>query len=155
CAPGLDEVIGDRRAVKQILINLLSNAVKFTSHGGKISIAARADGDCATIVVSDSGVGIDADDLARIGSPFFQAKGSLDRPYEGTGLGLSIVRGLVGLHGGSIAVASEPENGTCVLVRLPLDCRANADAARACASIETISRHRCGDEPCDLLERNM
>ena len=119
CPDGLDEVIGDRRAFKQILINLLSNAVKFTPANGEVSIRAEVEGKWLMLVVADSGVGIHAQDLARIGSPFFQAKESLDRPYEGTGLGLSIVRGLVGLHGGSIAVASEPDQGTCVLVRLP------------------------------------
>jgi two-component system, cell cycle sensor histidine kinase DivJ len=152
CPEGLDEVIGDRRAFKQILINLLSNSVKFTPANGKVSISARVEGKSLMLVVADSGVGIQAQDLARIGSPFFQAKGSLDRPYEGTGLGLSIVRGLVGLHGGSIAVASEPDQGTCVLVRLPMDCRA-ADAARTCASIETIARYRRDDEQCDFLQQ--
>ena len=153
CQDGLDEVIGDRRAFKQILINLLSNAVKFTPANGEVSIRAQAEGDTLMLVVADSGVGIHAQDLARIGSPFFQAKGSLDRPFEGTGLGLSIVRGLVGLHGGSIAVASELDQGTCVLVRLPLDCRSATEAARTCASIETIARYRRGDEQRDLLQQ--
>ena len=153
CQDGLDEVIGDRRAFKQILINLLSNAVKFTPANGEVSIRAQAEGDTLLLVVADSGVGIHAQDLARIGSPFFQAKGSLDRPFEGTGLGLSIVRGLIGLHGGSIAVASELDQGTCVLVRLPLDCRSATEAARTCASIETIARYRRGDEQRDLLQQ--
>ncbi|MGO9674439.1 MAG: ATP-binding protein [Methylocella sp.] len=153
CEDGLDEVIGDRRAFKQILINLLSNAVKFTPANGKVSISARAEGQSLTLLVADSGVGIHARDLARIGSPFFQAKGSLDRPYEGTGLGLSIVRGLVGLHGGSIAVASEPDQGTCVLIRLPMDCREAVESAETCAGIKTIACYRCGDEQCDLLQQ--
>ncbi len=153
CPDGLDEVIGDRRAFKQILINLLSNAVKFTPADGAVSIRAEVEGKWLMLVVADSGVGIHAQDLARIGSPFFQAKGSLDRPYEGTGLGLSIVRGLVGLHGGSIAVASEPDQGTCVLVRLPMDCRGAADSARATASIETIACYRRGDGQNDLLQQ--
>ncbi len=153
CPDGLDEIFGDRRAFKQILINLLSNAVKFTPANGEVSIRAEVDGNALTLIVANSGVGIHAHDLARIGSPFFQAKGSLDRPYEGTGLGLSIVRGLVGLHGGSIAVASELDQGTCVLVRLPLDCRLAAEDARTCASIETIARYRRGDEQGDLLQQ--
>ncbi len=153
CPDGLDEVVGDRRAYKQILINLLSNAVKFTPESGKVSITAQAEAASLTLVVADSGVGIDAQDLTRIGSPFFQAKGSLDRPYEGTGLGLSIVRGLVGLHGGSIAVASEPGQGTCVVVRLPMDCRSAQEAARTCAGIETIARYRRGDDQRDLLQQ--
>jgi cell cycle sensor histidine kinase DivJ len=155
CPDGLDEVIGDRRAVKQIIINLLSNAVKFTPAKGQVAISARCEGECLVLIVADSGVGIGAQDLARIGSPFFQAKGTLDRPYEGTGLGLSIVRGLVGLHGGSIAMASEPDQGTCVVVRLPMDCRSNPGAARGCARIETIPRYRRGNEPHDLFLQNM
>lgn len=153
CPDELDEVFGDRRAFKQILINLLSNAVKFTPANGEVSIRAQVDGNTLTLIVADSGIGIHAQDLARIGSPFFQAKGALDRPYEGTGLGLSIVRGLVGLHGGSIAVASELDQGTCVLVRLPLDCRLAAEAAQNCATIETIARYRRGDEQHDLLQQ--
>jgi cell cycle sensor histidine kinase DivJ len=148
-----DEVIGDRRALKQIVINLLSNAVKFTPAEGQISISLRAEGESLLLVVADSGVGIAAQDLARIGNPFFQAKGALDRTYEGTGLGLSIVRGLVGLHGGSIAVASEPDQGTCVIVRLPMDCRSTAGSARACARIETIARYRRGDESYDFVKQ--
>jgi cell cycle sensor histidine kinase DivJ len=155
CPEGLDEVIGDRRAFKQIVINLLSNAVKFTPASGKVSISAQPGGDSLILVVADSGVGIDAEDLARIGSPFFQAQGSLDRAYEGTGLGLSIVRGLVGLHGGSIALASEPDHGTCVVVHLPMDCRATADNARTCARIETIARYRRGDERYELFPQTM
>jgi cell cycle sensor histidine kinase DivJ len=153
CPEELGEVIGDRRAVKQILINLLSNAVKFTPANGKISISAQVEGETLTLIVADSGVGIQAHDLDRIGNPFFQAKGSLDRPYEGTGLGLSIVRGLVGLHGGSIVVASEPDQGTCVLVRMPMNCRLAAGGFRTCAAIETIARYRRGDGRCDPLEQ--
>ncbi|VTZ22864.1 Uncharacterized sensor-like histidine kinase R01002 (fragment) [Methylocella tundrae] len=153
CPDGLEEVIGDKRACKQILINLLSNAVKFTPDDGKVWISAKPEGNTLLILVADSGVGIDAQDLARLGNPFFQAKGALDRPYEGTGLGLSIVSGLVGLHGGSIVLASEPDEGTCVLVRLPMDCRSAADKARTCAKIETIARYRRGDEMGDLFQQ--
>ena len=70
---------------------------------------------------SDAVVGIAPGDLARLGDPFFQAKSSYDRPYEGTGLGLSVVRGLLGLHGGSLHVESTPGAGTCVSVRLPAE----------------------------------
>jgi cell cycle sensor histidine kinase DivJ len=74
------------------------------------------------IAVEDTGVGIGEADLPRIGDPFFQAKGSYDRKHDGTGLGLSIVKGLVKLHGGTFALRSRPGEGTCVTVRLPLDC---------------------------------
>ncbi len=153
CPDGLEEVMGDKRACKQILINLLSNAVKFTPDHGRVSISVKVEGDALLILVADSGVGINAQDLLRLGNPFFQAQGALDRPFEGTGLGLSIVRGLVGLHGGSLAVASEPDEGTCVQVRLPMDCRAAAERGRTCAKIETIAGYRQGDEQRDLFQQ--
>ncbi len=144
--PKLAEVVGDKRACKQILINLLSNAVKFTPARGRVTVNIRPDGNYLLISVSDTGIGIAARDLVRLGDPFFQAGASYGRPYEGTGLGLSVVRGLVGLHGGTMSVESEPGKGTCVSVRLPLDCRQSASAKNRSAKIETISRRSRLDE---------
>ncbi|WP_051335641.1 PAS domain-containing sensor histidine kinase [Methylocapsa acidiphila] len=151
----LGEFIGDRQAYKQILINLLSNAVKFTPAPGYVSVVARREVASVVIQVADTGVGISAHDLGRLGDPFFQVKSSLDRPFTGTGLGLSIVRGLVGLHGGAIAVASEPGQGTCVAIRLPIDCRRAAGKSRPWAEIETIPRFRRGDEERDIFQKIM
>jgi cell cycle sensor histidine kinase DivJ len=78
------------------------------------------DGDAIDLSVSDTGIGIAAADLPRLGDPFFQAKSSYDRSHEGTGLGLSVVRGLVGLHGGRLTIESAPGIGTRVGVRLPV-----------------------------------
>jgi two-component system, cell cycle sensor histidine kinase DivJ len=138
-APGLGAMTADKRALKQVLINLLSNAVKFTPFGGEIAIQARPDGNSLRVTVSDTGIGIAPQDLSRLGDPFFQAKSTYDRPYEGTGLGLSLVRGLVGLHGGSISVESAPGQGTRVSIRLPLECT-GAAAMPAGAKIETVVR---------------
>ena len=143
-ASAIEPLVGDRRACKQILINLLSNAVKFTPENGRVTIDVRPDGTCLLISVADTGIGIGAADLARLGDPFFQAKSAFDRPYEGTGLGLSVVRGLVGLHGGSMAIESEPGQGTCVTIRLPQDCRFVAPL-NAALKIETIARRRGPD----------
>ncbi len=118
--PGLPAVPGDRRALKQVVINLLSNAIKFTPAGGRVVLAVVRDGDMIDLSVSDTGIGIAASDLPRLGDPFFQAKGSYDRTHEGTGLGLSVVRGLVGLHGGKLTIESAPGIGTRVGVRLPV-----------------------------------
>jgi two-component system, cell cycle sensor histidine kinase DivJ len=118
---GLEQVICDRRAIKQIILNLLSNALKFTPAGGNVTIAAIRDGRMIDISVTDSGIGISAEDLPRLGQPFFQAKGTYDRAYEGTGLGLSVVRGLVGLHGGTLEIESAPGSGTRVCLRIPAD----------------------------------
>lgn len=118
--PELPLIVGDRRALKQVIINLLSNAVKFTPAGGRVVLALVRDGDMLDLSVSDTGIGIAAADLPKLGDPFFQAKSSYDRTHEGTGLGLSVVRGLVGLHGGRLTVESAPGTGTRVSVRLPV-----------------------------------
>jgi cell cycle sensor histidine kinase DivJ len=123
---GLPEVVADKRALHQIMLNLLSNAIKFTDRGGKIMVGTKADAGCLIITVEDTGVGIDADDLPRIGDPFFQARASYDRRHDGTGLGLSIVKGLLALHGGGMAIESRLGEGTCVTIRLPADCERHA-----------------------------
>ncbi len=141
----LGEIVADKRACRQIMINLLSNAVKFTPRGGTARLLLQSDGHQAIISVADDGMGIASTDLARLGDPFFQARASSDRRHEGTGLGLSVVRGLVGLHDGSITVESGPRAGTTVIVRLPLDCRQRRGAAGGPARIEAIARP--GDAP--------
>ena len=78
---------GDPRAFRQILINLLSNAVKFTERGGSVTLTAYVEGSRLTLRVADTGVGINAEDLKRIGDPFFQAGKTYQRQHEGTGLG--------------------------------------------------------------------
>jgi cell cycle sensor histidine kinase DivJ len=136
----LDKITGDKRACTQILVNLLSNAIKFTPPNGSVTISARPEPHHLLILVADTGIGIAERDLAHLGDPFFQAKALPDRQDRGTGLGLSIVRGLIGLQGGTIAVASEPHRGTCVHVRLPLDSRVLATKPGTPATIETVAR---------------
>ena len=128
-APGLPEVVGDRRAFNQILINLISNAIKFTPRGGRITVSALCDGPKLSVSVEDTGVGIGADDLPRLGEAFFQARASYDRKHDGSGLGLSIVKGLVKLHDGDIDIRSRLGEGTRVTVRLPLDCEGGSKPA--------------------------
>jgi cell cycle sensor histidine kinase DivJ len=150
----LPEIVADKRALLQIMLNLLSNAIKFTNRDGKVTVTgAAASGhgrdpvhasgeesahggggeaghEAAHIVikVEDTGVGIGAEDLPRVGEPFFQARSSYDRRHDGTGLGVSIVKGLLSLHGGWMEIESRVGEGTCVTVHLPLDCeRARRD----------------------------
>jgi two-component system, cell cycle sensor histidine kinase DivJ len=111
---------GDPRAFKQITLNLVSNAIKFTERGGSVTVSAAVEGSRLMLRVTDTGVGIDADDLKLIGNPFFQAGKTYQRRHEGTGLGLSIVKGLVGLHQGEMSVESTLGEGTSVTVTLPL-----------------------------------
>jgi cell cycle sensor histidine kinase DivJ len=121
-APDVPEINGDKRAFNQILINLLSNALKFTERGGRVTVSAFLDDAMIVVSIADTGVGIGADDLPRVGSPFFQARASYDRRHDGAGLGLSIVKGLVDLHGGRLDIGSQLGRGTTVTVRLPVDC---------------------------------
>ncbi len=120
----LPEIVADKRAFKQILINLLSNAVKFTDRGGRVTVSAGVDATVLRVAVEDTGVGISASDLPKVGNPFFQARTAYDRKHDGTGLGLSIVKGLVMLHGGHVDISSRIGEGSKVTVRLPLDCEA-------------------------------
>jgi cell cycle sensor histidine kinase DivJ len=135
--PDLPELLGDRRALKQVMLNLLSNAIKFTPPGGRVMLALVRDGAMIDLSVSDTGIGIAAVDLPRLGDPFFQAKSSYDRAHDGTGLGLSVVRGLVGLHGGTLTIESAPGIGTRVGVRLPIG---GVAAASEPARIATFAR---------------
>jgi cell cycle sensor histidine kinase DivJ len=116
----LPEITGDPRAFKQIVLNLVVNAIKFTERGGKVTASADVEGPRLMIRISDTGVGIAADDLKLIGAPFFQAGKTYQRRHEGTGLGLSIVKNLVGLHSGEMTVTSKIDEGTTVTVALPL-----------------------------------
>jgi two-component system, cell cycle sensor histidine kinase DivJ len=116
----LPEIFGDPRAFRQIVLNLVSNAIKFTDRGGRVTISANVEERNLMLCVSDTGIGIAADDLKRIGHPFFQAGKTYQRRHEGTGLGLSIVKSLVALHGGELAFQSEVDEGTRVTVTLPL-----------------------------------
>jgi cell cycle sensor histidine kinase DivJ len=113
-------ITGDPRAFKQIVLNLVSNAIKFTERGGMVTVSAGVEGPRLVLRVADNGVGIAAEDLKRIGDPFFQAGKTYQRRHEGTGLGLSIVKSLVALHGGEMTVQSRIDEGTTVAVALPL-----------------------------------
>ena len=111
---------GDARKLKQILINLLSNAIKFTPEGGRISVRLALDAERGvSLSVSDTGIGIAKDDIAKALVPFVQIDGRLCRNYEGTGLGLPLVKAMAELHGGSLTLESEPDKGTCATVHLP------------------------------------
>jgi two-component system, cell cycle sensor histidine kinase PleC len=122
----------DVKALRQILLNLLSNAVKFTPEGGRVMVAAtRSGGGDIVIRIADTGIGIPAEALECIFRPFERAHRPGAHRIEGTGLGLSITRGLVMLHGGTIALVSTPGAGTEVTVTLPASrVVATADAAR-------------------------
>jgi two-component system, cell cycle sensor histidine kinase PleC len=126
-------VVADRRATKQILVNLLSNAVKFTPDGGKVVVRTRLLGDNIVLTIADTGIGIAAHSLARLGRPFEQVESQLTKTYHGSGLGLAIARSLTHLHGGSMRLRSKLGAGTVVCVSLPRDPR-NARAGISAAA---------------------
>jgi signal transduction histidine kinase/ActR/RegA family two-component response regulator len=110
---------GDPTRVRQILYNLLSNAVKFT-HSGEVRVKIARTGERLIITVSDTGVGISAEALARLFQKFEQADATTTRKFGGTGLGLAICRELAEMMGGSINAMSEPGQGSTFIVELAL-----------------------------------
>jgi signal transduction histidine kinase len=126
----LPAVWADADKTGEILINLLSNAFKFTPQGGRVTLAARDDGDFVRVSVRDTGVGIPASELEKVFSKFEQVKPTqgLARKTKGTGLGLTIVKGFVEAHHGKVWLESEVGRGTTVNVTLP---KARGDSAPA------------------------
>jgi PAS domain S-box-containing protein len=118
-ADDLPQLLGDSRAVKQMLINLLSNAIKFTDPGGQVTISASFERGTIALVVADTGIGIAEADLTTAFSTFGQVDASLDRKHEGTGLGLPLVAALAELHGAVFKLNSTPGVGTEASVTFP------------------------------------
>ncbi len=119
--PGLPaQVRGDPVRLRQIALNLLGNAIKFTEHG-RITVALRwtADGGRLDLAVADTGIGLTAEEQARLFQPFVQADASIHRRYGGTGLGLVICQRLAGLLGGAITVSSAAGSGSTFTFAMP------------------------------------
>jgi PAS domain S-box-containing protein len=121
-------VYADRVRFKQVLYNLLSNAVKFTPKSGRIDIDCRAAGNSVCISVTDTGVGIRAEDQAVIFEEFRQVEGPAGTTQEGTGLGLAITRRLVEQQGGRISLESELGKGSRFSFTLPMGTEGSAPA---------------------------
>ena len=116
----LGEFVADERKIKQVLVNILSNAVKFTPEGGRVDVrAAPADGG-VEIAVSDTGIGIAAEDQEAIFEEFRQVGTDYAKKREGTGLGLALTKRIVELHGGRIWVKSEVGRGSTFTFTLPI-----------------------------------
>ena len=113
-------VVGDPVYTRQIIFNLLANAAKFTEHG-QIGLAVQRDGGWLELRISDTGIGMNQEQIVRVFQPFEQAEAATARRYGGTGLGLTITLGLVKLMGGELTVDSAVGHGTVFLVRIPAD----------------------------------
>jgi signal transduction histidine kinase/HAMP domain-containing protein len=125
-APGELCVDGDLRQLEQAITNLVANAIKFTGAGGQVCIGAAAEPDSVEVSVTDTGIGIPADELPHLFDRFFRASNATDAEIPGTGLGLSIVHEIVRAHQGELRVESQLGVGTTFRVRLP---RVHAGAA--------------------------
>jgi signal transduction histidine kinase len=114
----------DPRRLKEALLNLVANAIEATPPGGEVEVDVRPAGDSTEIVVRDTGRGMPAETLKRIGTPFFTTRD------DGTGLGVVLARSVIAQHGGSLRYESEPGRGTRVRVTLPRVAMGARDAAR-------------------------
>ena len=147
--PPRDHVIGDARRLRQVLLNFVGNALKFTGNGS-IRIEATLGGDRGDEVefsVTDTGIGIDPDDLGRVFNDFETLDSSYARRSQGAGLGLGIAKRLAGLMDGSIGAGSSPGQGSRFWIRLPLP----AAGGSAEDEVAADARGAPAAEPLDLL----
>ncbi len=112
-------VMGDAQALERVVMNLISNAIKFTPDSGRVVVSLEQTGDGASLVVSDTGMGISEEDQRHLFTRFFRSTAATERAIQGTGLGLSIVHSIVTQHGGAVSVDSTQGRGTTVTVLLP------------------------------------
>jgi signal transduction histidine kinase len=117
--PELPPVRADQERIHQVLFNLVDNAVRFTPPGGRVTVAAEADGDRVRVWVRDTGVGIPPEHLPRLFERFYRADPSRARGDGGTGIGLAICRSVVEAHGGRIWAESAPGGGSTFTFELP------------------------------------
>ncbi len=112
-------VRGDEPRLRQMLLNLIDNAIKYGRQEGEIVLSLEREKDRARIVVADNGIGIPRGEMPRIFDRFYRVDRGRSRELGGAGLGLSITRWIVGAHGGTITVQSEPNKGSTFTVELP------------------------------------
>ncbi|MFZ5548195.1 MAG: ATP-binding protein [Pseudomonadota bacterium] len=153
--PGAAYLLADATRVRQVLVNLLSNAVKYNREGGEILVLSRRAGSMVEIEVRDTGLGLDATQLAQLFEPFNRL-GRERGHVEGTGIGLVISRRLAALMGGQLRVSSEPERGSSFTLALPADDAARrpeaaaADAETAAPAVPPQHIHYVEDNPLNV-----
>jgi signal transduction histidine kinase/CheY-like chemotaxis protein len=145
-------IFADRVRFKQILYNLLSNAVKFTPESGRIDVQCHKDGEMATVSVTDTGIGIRAEDQKLIFEEFRQVEGSAGKIQEGTGLGLAITKRLVEQQGGHISLQSALGQGSRFIITLPLARGTSSQSQTAhVASVSSIAVDGRQENPLILI----
>ena len=122
------KIFGDKERIEQVITNIIGNAIKYTPDNGKITVRLfEKDSKTYTVLVSDTGVGIPAEDLEHIFERFYRVDKSRSTDAGGTGLGLSIAKDIIDAHGGDIKIESEYGKGTSVIITLPKDSRLTGD----------------------------
>jgi len=116
----LPNIKGDRAKIEQVLMNIIANALKYTPDGGTIDIYGGRSGSNIWIKIVDTGIGIPAEDLARVFDRFYRVDKARSRESGGTGLGLSIAKEIITKHGGDIEIESKQGIGTSVTLTLPI-----------------------------------
>ena len=117
--PASVPTVADARRLGQVLDNLVSNAIKYTPEGGRVVVRITASDSSVAVSVTDTGIGMTADEAERVFEPFARADEAVARGIRGTGLGLSIVRAVVEAHDGTVSVHSAPGRGSAFTVELP------------------------------------
>ncbi|MFP5213731.1 MAG: sensor histidine kinase, partial [Acidobacteriota bacterium] len=112
-------VQADPRGMEEVFTNLIGNAIRYSPDGGTVTISTLPCGSYLEVLVSDTGIGIPAEEIPKIFDKFYRVKHPRTRKVIGTGLGLAIVKGIVDAHRGAIRVESEPGVGTTFRVTLP------------------------------------
>jgi len=119
--PSAWPVLGcDPVKLKQVFVNLLGNAIKFTPAGGQVTVSGETDDVSLRIRISDTGVGMRAEEIPLVVQPFYRTSSAYDAKHQGAGLGLPFAKAIIELHGGSLAIESRLASGTTVTITLPL-----------------------------------
>ncbi|MGZ6265973.1 MAG: sensor histidine kinase, partial [Candidatus Limnocylindrales bacterium] len=142
----------DPQRLGQVLINLIGNALKFTPRGGSVRVTLAPHLRGARIQVSDTGVGIGANELPHVFERFYRGSRANEARSSGSGLGLAIVRSIVQMHNGRVMVESRVGSGTTFTVTLPADPRAAAEKTKAGTAAATDGQAPRTAKPADLLD---
>lgn len=117
--PKISTLVGNQFSIEELLSNLLLNAIKYTPPNGTITLSTTNSKNVVRLAISDTGIGIAADEIGHIFDEFYRASNAKESVKDGTGLGLSIVKQIVERHGGTISVRSQLNKGTTFLLTLP------------------------------------
>lgn len=116
---GLPLLNTDGELLAKAMSKLVENALRYTREGGHVLVTAHGESSLLHITVQDDGIGMNLEELSKLGTPYFRSENEYVRSYKGSGLGIPIAYGIVAMLGGSITVESQPEQGTTFTITLP------------------------------------